>query len=52
VDELFVPRTARRVRRQFLEYRFAFPDWHEETGELLAERNTVASRFRCSGKHS
>jgi predicted ester cyclase len=51
VDELFAPRTARRVKRLFTEFYTAFPDWCEEIVELVAERNTVAGRFRCSGTH-
>ncbi len=51
VDELFAPRAARRVKRLFAEFRSAFPDWHEEIVELVAEGNTVAGRFRCSGTH-
>ena len=51
VDELFVPRAARRVKRLFTEFYSAFPDWREEIVELVAEGNTVAGRFRCSGTH-
>src|ERR671910_930452 len=51
VDELFAPRAARRVKRLFAEFRSAFPDWHEEIVELVAEEDTVAGRFRCSGTH-
>jgi predicted ester cyclase len=51
VDELFAPRVARRVKRQFAEFRTAFPDWHEEAVQLVAEGDTVAGRFRCSGTH-
>jgi predicted ester cyclase len=51
VDELFAPRAARRVKRLFAEFRSAFPDWHEEIVELVAEENTVAGRFKCSGTH-
>ena len=51
VEELFVPRTARRVKRLFAEFRSAFPDWHEEAVQLVAEGDTVAGRFRCSGTH-
>jgi predicted ester cyclase len=49
VDKLFAPRAARRVKRLFTEFRSAFPDWREEIVELVAEGNTVAGRFRCSG---
>jgi predicted ester cyclase len=51
VDELFAPRAARRVKRLFAEFRSAFPDWQEETVELVAEGDTVVGRFKCSGTH-
>ena len=51
VEDLFAPRTARRVKRLFAEFRSAFPDWHEEAVQLVAEGDTVAGRFRCSGTH-
>jgi predicted ester cyclase len=51
VDALFASRAARQVKRLFAEFRSAFPDWHEEIVELVAEGNTVAGRFRCSGTH-
>src|SRR5687767_8973977 len=51
VDELFAPQAARRVKRLFTEFYTAFPDWREEIVELVAEGNTVAGRFKCSGTH-
>jgi predicted ester cyclase len=51
VDELFAPRTARRVKRLFAEFRSAFPDWQEDIVQLVAEGDAVAGRFRCSGTH-
>jgi len=51
VDELFAPRAARRVKLLFAEFRSAFPDWQEETVELVAEGDTVAGRFKCAGTH-
>jgi predicted ester cyclase len=51
VHELFAARTARRVERLFTEFYTAFPDWREEIMELVAEGNTVAGRFKCSGMH-
>jgi predicted ester cyclase len=51
VEELFAPRAARRVKRLFAEFRTAFPDWREEIVELVAEDDTVAGRFKCSGTH-
>ena len=41
----------RRVKRLFAEFRSAFPEWHEEIVELVAEGGTVAGRFRGSGTH-
>ena len=35
----------------FAEFRTAFPDWHEEIVDLVAERDKVVGRFRCSGTH-
>jgi hypothetical protein len=51
VDELIAPRAARRVKRLFGEFRRAFSDWREEVVALVAEGDTVAGRFRCSGTH-
>ena len=51
VDEFFAPRAARRVTQLFVELRSAFPNWHEEVVELVAEGDTVAGRFLCSGTH-
>jgi predicted ester cyclase len=51
VEELFTPRAARRVGRLFAQFRSAFPDWHEEIVQLVAEGDTVAGRFKCSGTH-
>ena len=51
VEEMFAPRAARRVGRLFAEFRSAFPDWREEVVQLVAEGDTVAGRFRCSGTH-
>ena len=51
VEQAFAPRAARRVGRLFAEFRTAFPDWHEEIVQLVAEGNTVVGRFRCSGTH-
>src|SRR5215208_5282403 len=51
VEKMFAPRAGRRVKSLFAEFRAAFPDWHEEIVELVAEGNTVAGRFRCSGTH-
>ena len=49
VDELFVPKLARPMKRSFIAFRSAFPDWRMKITELVAEGNTVVGRFRCSG---
>jgi predicted ester cyclase len=51
MEELFTPRAARRVGRLFDQFRSAFPDWQEEIVQLVAEGDTVAGRFKCSGTH-
>jgi predicted ester cyclase len=49
VDELFVPKLATPMKRSFMAFRSAFPDWRMKIAELVAEGNTVVGRFRCSG---
>ena len=39
------------MKRLFGDFYSAFPDWREEIVELVAEGNTIAGRFRCSGTH-
>ena len=51
VDELLVPRAARRVKRLFTEFHKAFPDWREEIVDVVAEGDKVVRRFKCSGTH-
>jgi hypothetical protein len=51
LDELCTPRLAPKLRVAFSEFRAAFPDWHQEIRELVAEGNTVVARFRCTGTH-
>lgn len=51
VEELIAPRSARRVKRLFAEFRSAFADWREEIVDLVAEGDKVAGRLRCSGTH-
>ena len=51
VDELFAPDAEGHPKRAFAEFRSAFPDWHEEIVELVAEGEKVVGRFRCSGTH-
>ncbi len=49
VDELFAPKLVRPIKRSFIAFRFAFPDWRMEIEELVAEGSTVVGHFRCSG---
>ena len=51
LDELCTPSLAAKLRTAFSEFRAAFPDWHQEIRELVAEDNTVVARFRCTGTH-
>lgn len=49
MDKLFSPELAGPMKRSFIKFRSAFPDWRMEIVELVAEGNTVVGRFRCSG---
>ena len=51
LDELCAPELAEEMKRMIASFRSAFPDWREEIVELVAEGNTVAGRFKCSGTH-
>ena len=49
--EIATPALARTLRRAFDHFRAAFPDWHQEIIELVAEGDTVVAHFRCTGTH-
>jgi predicted ester cyclase len=49
LDDIATPALVRTLRRAFDQFRAAFPDWHQEIVELVAEGNTVVAHFRCSG---
>jgi len=51
LDDIATPALARTLRRAFDEFRSAFPDWHQEIVELVAEGDTVVAWFRCTGTH-
>jgi predicted ester cyclase len=51
LDAIATPALARTLRRAFDQFRAAFPDWHQEIVELVAEDATVVARFRCTGTH-
>jgi predicted ester cyclase len=52
LDDIATPALARVLRRAFDQFRAAFPDWHQEIIELVAEDSTVVARFRCTGTHN
>jgi predicted ester cyclase len=51
IDELFSPELAKLVRRTSTQFRSAFPDWHQDITDLIAEGDTVVALFACSGTH-
>lgn len=51
LDDIATPALARTLRRAFDQFRTAFPDWHQEIVQLVAEGDTVVARFRCTGTH-
>ena len=40
------------VKRDFANIRAAFPDWHQEIEDLIAEDDKVVVRWRSTGTHS
>jgi len=51
VDELYTPELARQARDWIAPFRESFPDVRMEVVQLVAEGDTVAARFVCSGTH-
>ena len=51
VDELVDTEFAETVRRWIGPFRDAFPDFRMEVVELIAEGDSVAAHFHCSGTH-
>jgi predicted ester cyclase len=51
VDELLTPELAEQQKKGFTAYRSAFPDWREEIVDVVAEEDTVAAHFKCTGTH-
>jgi len=49
LDEICSPSLAPKLRISFTQFRRAFPDWHQELLELVADDSTVVARFRCTG---
>jgi steroid delta-isomerase-like uncharacterized protein len=52
VDSLYVPAIADDTKRWIAPFQQSFPDMHMEIVELVAEGDTVAARFTCSGTHT
>jgi predicted ester cyclase len=51
IDELYTPELAVKARRWIAPFRESFPDVHMEVVQLVAEADTVAARFVCTGTH-
>lgn len=51
VDRLCSPQLAPKLVTAFSEFRAAFPDWHQELLEVVAEGDRVVARCRCTGTH-
>lgn len=51
VDELYTPELASHARGWMAPFRESFPDVHMEIVQMVAEGDTVAARFTCSGTH-
>lgn len=49
LDELCMPQLAPKLRTAFSSFAAAFPDWHQELVEIVAEGDAVVARFRCHG---
>jgi predicted ester cyclase len=52
IDELYSPELAAQARGWIGPFRESFPDVRMEVVQLVAEGETVAARFVCSGTHS
>ncbi|HYB31130.1 MAG TPA: ester cyclase [Solirubrobacteraceae bacterium] len=51
IDELADGEFARAAKRWVSPFERAFPDFHMEVVDLIAEGGTVVGHFRCSGTH-
>ena len=52
LDQLYKPGPAVRARAWIAPFRVSFSDLEMEVDELVAEGDTVAARFTCSGAHT
>jgi steroid delta-isomerase-like uncharacterized protein len=51
LDQLASARLAPKLRRAFQQFRSAFPDWHQEVVEVIADGDAIVARYRCTGTH-
>lgn len=51
IGELYAPEFAPDAREWIAPFQVSFPDMRMEIIELIAEGDTVAGRFTCSGTH-
>jgi predicted ester cyclase len=51
IDELYTPELAHQARAWMAPFRDSFPDVRMEVVQMVAEGDTVAARFVCSGTH-
>ena len=51
LEDVFTQSGVEDARKDFTAFREAFPDWHMELEELVAEGDTVVARFKCHGTH-
>ena len=51
IDELYSPAMAKAAVRWIAPFREAFPDVSMDVVQLVAEKDTVVGRFRCSATH-
>ena len=51
IDELFAPELGATAREWIAPFQVSFPDMRMEIVELIAEGDSVAGRFTCSGTH-
>lgn len=52
LDQIFDPRLANRARAWITPFRASFSELDMEIVDLVAENDTVAARFLCSGTHT
>lgn len=49
LDQICTPSMAPKLRTAFAAFRDAFPDWHQEARQFVADDHTVVARTRCTG---